>query len=87
MLSHISQFTTWPILTGILVGYVANRIMSGEGKGCCMNLVIGVVGSYFGTFIGKLFHVDLVGSGYLFNFAFCVLGSVVALWIWRQIFD
>ena len=27
--------TAWPILTGILVGYIANRIMSGEGKGCC----------------------------------------------------
>ena len=32
MFEHIADFTTWPILTGILVGYVANRIMSGEGK-------------------------------------------------------
>ena len=37
MLEHIADFTAWPILTGILVGYIANRIMSGEGKGCCMN--------------------------------------------------
>ena len=35
MLEHIADFTAWPILTGILVGYIANRIMSGEGKGCC----------------------------------------------------
>ena len=40
MLEHIADFTAWPILTGILVGYVANRIMSGEGKGCCMNLLL-----------------------------------------------
>ena len=33
MLEHLVEFTAWPILTGILVGYVANRIMSGEGKG------------------------------------------------------
>jgi len=26
MLEHIADFTAWPILTGILVGYVANRI-------------------------------------------------------------
>jgi hypothetical protein len=32
MLEHIADFTAWPILTGILVGYIANRIMSGEGK-------------------------------------------------------
>ena len=39
MLQHIAEFTAWPILTGILVGYIANRIMSGEGKGCCNNIV------------------------------------------------
>ena len=54
MLEHIADFTAWPILTGLLIGYVANRIMSGEGKGCCMNLVVGVVGSYAGTFISHL---------------------------------
>ena len=47
MLEHIADFTAWPILTGILVGYVVNRIMSGEGKGCCMitNFVFCVVGA------------------------------------------
>ena len=43
MLEHIADFTAWPILTGIFIGYIANRIMSGEGKGCCMNLFIGIV--------------------------------------------
>ena len=33
MLEHIANFTAWPILTGIFIGYIANRIMSGEGKG------------------------------------------------------
>ena len=85
MLSNIAQFTAWPILTGVLIGYVANKIMSGEGKGCCMNLVIGIIGSYVGTFISTLLHVNLSGAGYLFNFVFCVIGSVVALWIWRKL--
>lgn len=30
MFEHISDFTTWPILTGILVGYIANRIWVSE---------------------------------------------------------
>jgi hypothetical protein len=38
MLEHIVEFTAWPILTGILIGYVSNRIMSGESKGCCVSL-------------------------------------------------
>ena len=86
MFEHIAEFTTWPILTGILVGYIANRIMSGEGKGCCMNLIIGIVGSYVGAFIGSLINVQLYGAGYLKNFIFCVIGSVVVLWLWKKLF-
>ena len=33
MFDHIADFTAWPILTGILIGYIANKLMSGEGKG------------------------------------------------------
>lgn len=85
MLDHLAQFTAWPIVTGIIVGYIANRIMSGEGKGCCMNLIIGIIGSYAGAFISSLLNVQLLGAGYLKNFIFCVLGSVVVLWIWKKI--
>jgi len=87
MLEHIAEFTAWPILTGIVVGYVANRIMSGEGKGCCMNLFIGIIGSYVGAFLSQLFNIQLFGAGYLKNFVFCVLGAVVVMWIWKKLFD
>ena len=79
MLQHIADFTAWPILTGILVGYVANRIMSGEGKGCCMNLIMGIIGSYVGTFISHLLNIELLGKGYLTNFVFCVVGAIVVV--------
>ena len=45
MLEHIADFTAWPIITGILIGYVANRIMSGEGKGYLTNFVFCVIGA------------------------------------------
>ena len=84
MLQHIADFTTWPILTGIFVGYIANRIMSGEGKGCCMNLIVGIIGSYAGAF---MLNIELLGRGYLTNFVFCVLGAVTVLWFWKKVFD
>ena len=86
MLGHIANFTAWPILTGILIGYVANRIMSGQGKGCCMNFFIGIVGSYAGALISGLLDIQLIGRGHLFNFIFCVIGSVSVLWIWNKLF-
>lgn len=87
MFEHLQQFTAWPILTGLLVGYIANYIMKGEGKGCCMNLIVGIVGSFAGAFIGSLFDVHLLGAGYLKNFIFCILGSVLVLWIWDKLFS
>ena len=87
MFEHFSQFTTWPILTGLIVGYIANRIMSGEGKGCCLNLIVGIVGSYAGAFIGSLLNVQLLGAAYVKKFIFCILGSVLVLWIWKKLFD
>ena len=87
MLEHIANFTAWPILTGILVGYIANLIMSGEGKGFCMNLIMVIIGSYAGTFISYLLHIELLGRGYLTNFVFCVVGAVTVMWIWRKLFD
>ena len=87
MLEHIAEFTAWPILTGIIIGYIANKIMSGQGKGCCMNLIIGIVGSYAGTLISHLLNIQLFGRGYIANFVFCILGAVVVLWIWKKLFD
>ena len=84
MLEHIADFTAWPILTGIFIGYIANRIMSGEGKGCCMNLFIGIVGSYAGAIISNLLNIELFGKGYLTNFVFCVIGAIAVLWIWKK---
>ena len=56
MLEHIAVFTAWPILTGIFIGYIANRIMSGEGKlgkGYLTNFVFCVVGAVTFLWIWK----------------------------------
>ena len=87
MLEHIAEFTAWPILTGILIGYIANRIVSGEGKGGCRNFILGIAGSYAGTFISHLLEIELLGKGYLTNLVFCVVGAVAVLWIWKKLFD
>lgn len=60
MFDKLALFTAWPILTGLLVGYIANRIMSGEGKGGCMNIIVGVAGSYAGSFISTIFDLQRI---------------------------
>ena len=86
MLEHIANFTAWPILTGIFIGYIANRIMSGEGKGCCMNFIIGIAGSYAGAFISYLLNIELFGKGYVTKFVFYVIRDVAVLRRWERLF-
>jgi uncharacterized membrane protein YeaQ/YmgE (transglycosylase-associated protein family) len=52
-----------------------------------MNLFVGIIGSYAGTFISHLLNIDLFGKGYFTNFVFCVVGAVAVLWIWKKLFD
>ena len=52
-----------------------------------MNLIIGIIGSYVGTFISHLLNIELLGKGYITNFVFCVIGAVTVLWIWKKVFD
>lgn len=61
--------------------------MSGQGKGCCMNLFIGIVGSYAGALICGLLDIQLIGRGYLFNFIFCVIGSLKRVMDMEQAFS
>ena len=53
----------------------------------CMNLIMGIIGSYVGTFISLLLNIELLGKGYLTNCVFCVVGAVTVLWIWKKLFD
>lgn len=72
------------IIAGIVIGYLANRIYGGKGKGCLLNLVLGVVGSAFG---GWLFSVlNISWGGLVGEIGMGVVGAVVLLWIWNKLF-
>lgn len=71
------------ILVGIMAGFVASKLTSGEGKGCCMDFFLGVLGGVVGGWL-----LDLLGitwGGPFSNFGTSVLGAVVVLWIWNKL--
>ncbi len=45
----------WVILIGILAGFLAGKLMRGKGFGVLVDLLLGIVGSFVGSWIfGKL---------------------------------
>ncbi len=51
----------WTIIIGILAGFFAGKIIRGKGYGLIINLVVGVIGSYAGSFIFNALGLAAVG--------------------------
>ncbi len=67
------------IIFGAIAGWVAGLIM-GFRNGCCLTVIVGVVGSFIGGLIMQL----ITGRGFSFVFDFrsllvAILGSIVLL--------
>lgn len=66
----------WFILIGILVGWLAGKIFKGSGNGLIINLLVGIAGSWLGSFLfGKWL------DGGFWGFVGSVLGAIILLWI------
>lgn len=72
------------IIAGIVIGYLANIIFGGEGKGCIMNLLLGIVGSAFGGWLFSLLNISW--GGLIGEIGTGVVGAIALLWICNRIF-
>ena len=69
------------IITGLLAGFIASRIM-GLGKGDILKyLVLGTIGSLVGGFAGNL--IGLQAHGLIGSVITSVIGACIAIWISR----
>ena len=67
------------IVFGALAGWVASMI-TGRQQGCCLNVVVGVIGAFVGGIIVQLTFGQRPFFGFnLPSFAVAVLGAVILL--------
>jgi uncharacterized membrane protein YeaQ/YmgE (transglycosylase-associated protein family) len=70
----------WTVIYGAICGYVASRILGGEGFGFIGNIVVGILGSILGKWLVGQFSIP-VPSGGLGNVVSAVGGAIVLLLI------
>jgi uncharacterized membrane protein YeaQ/YmgE (transglycosylase-associated protein family) len=68
----------WTILYGAICGYVASRILGGDGFGFLGNIVVGILGGILGSWLIKEFKVPMI-SGAIGNFVSSVGGAIVLI--------
>jgi uncharacterized membrane protein YeaQ/YmgE (transglycosylase-associated protein family) len=76
----------WMFIIGIVVGVIAKWIMPVGHMGLLMTGVLGIVGSFVGGFIARLFKKPADGAlvdpaGILLS----IVGAVILLFIWRYV--
>lgn len=65
------------IVTGGLAGWIAGKLLRGEGYGFVINVVVGVIGGIVGGKLLALFRAT--PDGWLIELAVAVVGAVLLL--------
>ena len=66
------------VFFGAVSGYIASRILGGEGFGFFGNIVVGVIGGFIGSWLVKVAKVPLMG-GFFGNLISSVGGALILI--------
>lgn len=69
----------WYILIGAAAGCIAGKLSRGEGYGCLLNIIVGIVGGVLGGWVFGLFGLST--SSIVGNLIMSVVGALIFLWI------
>jgi uncharacterized membrane protein YeaQ/YmgE (transglycosylase-associated protein family) len=66
------------VFFGAVSGYIASRILGGEGFGFLGNIVVGVIGGYLGSWLVKVAKVPMM-EGFFGNLVSSVGGAIILI--------
>lgn len=73
----------WFLLIGLIAGWLAGQVTKGGGFGFWGNLLIGVLGSYVGSWVFGLLNLNAYGM--IGQVVTATIGAIVFLWIWQKL--
>ncbi len=66
------------IFFGAVCGYIASRILGGEGFGFLGNITVGIIGGFIGTWVVKIAKVPML-DGFFGNLITSVGGAIILI--------
>jgi len=66
----------WILFIGLIAGYVAGVLVRGGGFGIIVNIVVGIIGAFLGTWIFSAMGIT-IGSGIFGALIVATIGAVV----------
>lgn len=73
----------WHLILGGIAGFLAGKILRGDGYGIIVDIILGLIGGWLGGWLGGKLNIHLGGSiGYLIT---AVIGAIILVWLVRLI--
>lgn len=74
----------WTFIIGLVVGAIAKLLVPGRDPGgWIITAILGIAGSFVGTWAGRFFHV--YGQGQSAGFVMSILGAMVLLGLYHLV--
>jgi uncharacterized membrane protein YeaQ/YmgE (transglycosylase-associated protein family) len=74
------------IILGLIAGWIAHKIVGGQGQGFFLNTALGIVGALVGGF---LYSAIVGGPGVtgvnLGSIIVSILGAIIVLWVYHAV--
>ena len=73
----------WHLILGGIAGFLAGKILRGDGYGIIVDIILGLIGGWLGGWLGGKLNIHLGGSiGYLIT---AVIGAIILVGLVRLI--
>ena len=73
----------YSIITGIIAGFIGCKLTGREGKGCLLDLILGIVGAAVG---GWLFaFLGLHWPGFIGEIGTGAIGAALFIWVFSKL--
>ena len=73
----------WSIVAGIIAGFIASKLTDGSGKGCLVDLFLGIIDGALGGWLFELLNISW--GGCLGQIGTAVIGAVIFLFVWKKL--
>lgn len=74
----------WILIIGGIAGWIAGKLMRGDGYGVILDIILGIVGGWFGGWLFARLGIH-IGYGLLGSLFVAVIGSVILIWLARLV--
>ncbi|HZK82726.1 MAG TPA: GlsB/YeaQ/YmgE family stress response membrane protein [Humisphaera sp.] len=76
------RFIVW-ILIGLLAGFLGSKIVTNQGQGLFVDLILGLVGSFVGGFLFGL--LGFQGKGIIYHIVVSTVGAAIVLVLYSKL--